>query len=84
MVTDRIGVPVTVGTRVRVLAITPSLERDLPADEWQDLKTMVGEVFEVYEIDEYGGAWVEKVWKEGDEELHSHSYSLASHEMEVV
>jgi len=55
MVTDRNGVPVTVGTRVRVLAITPSLERDLPADEWQDLKTMVGEVFEVYEIDEYGG-----------------------------
>jgi hypothetical protein len=25
---------------------------------------MVGEVLEVYEIDEYGAAWVEKVWRE--------------------
>jgi hypothetical protein len=84
MATDRHGAPVTVGTRVRVVEIASFLERDLPSDEWQDLKTIVGEVFEVYEIDEYDGAWVEKIWTQEDGAERSHSYSLASHEMEVV
>ena len=66
---------------MRVLEIPEFLKRDLPADEWNDLVTMVGEVFEVYEIDQYGSAWVEKVWT-GDG-LSSHSIALASHEMEV-
>jgi hypothetical protein len=44
----------------------------------------MGEVFEVYEIDEYDGAWVEKIWTQEDGAERSHSYSLASHEMEVV
>jgi hypothetical protein len=75
---------VTVGTKVRVLGISDSLRRDLPAEEWRDLKTMVGEVFEVYEIDEYGAAWVEKWWHDSDGQSHSHSLALDSHEMEVV
>jgi len=45
---------------------------------------MVGEVFEVYEIDEHGGAWIEKWWRDGDDVSHSHSLALAPHEMEVV
>ncbi len=84
MATDRHGAPVTVGTRVRVVEIASFLEGDLPIEEWQDLKTMLGEVFEVYEIDENDGAWVEKIWKQDDGCERSHSYSLASHEMEVV
>ena len=60
------------------------MKRDLPPDEWRDLKTMIGEVFEVYEIDEHGSAWVEKWWNDADGESHSHSVALASHEMEVV
>ena len=35
-----------VGTRVRVLQITPSLKDRLPANEWQELETMVGQVFD--------------------------------------
>jgi len=81
--TDRHGPPVNVGTRVRVLEIQPSLNRDLPPEEWQDPQSMVGEVFEVYEIDEYGSAWVEKVGDEG-ERHHSHSLALDPHELEVV
>lgn len=84
MPSDRRGRPVNVGTRVRVLEIAAFLKRDLPPDEWQELETMLGEVFEVYEIDEYGSAWVEKVWDDGDGRIHSHSLALASHEMEVV
>ena len=43
---------------------------------------MVGEVFEVYEIDEHGSAWIEKQWdRQGG--LRTHSLALAVHEMEV-
>ena len=45
---------------------------------------MVGEVFEVREIDEFGSAWVEKWWHDADGQSHNHSLALASHEMEIV
>ena len=81
---DRHGQPVGVGTRVRVLELPSFLKRDLPAEEWMDIQSMIGEVFEVYEIDEYGAAWVEKWWQVDDDGCHSHSLALAAHEMEVV
>ena len=64
-------------------SIAASLKRDLAADERADLESMVGETFEVYEIDEYGSAWMEKVWTQPGG-LRTHSLALASHEMEVV
>ena len=84
-VTDRDGHAVKVGTRVRVLEVTESLRDRLPPKEWRELRSMVGEIFEVYEIDEHGAAWVEKAWlnKKGDYSF-GHSYALDSHEMEVV
>jgi hypothetical protein len=82
-VVDRNGQPVKVGTRVRVLEIAAFLKRDLPLEEVEELATMVGEVFEVYEIDESGGACVEKVWYEPGGQR-SHSLSLEAHEMEVA
>lgn len=84
MASDCNGRPVGLGTRVRVLEVAEFLRRDLPPDEWRDLKTMVGEVYEVNEIDEYGVAWVEKWWHHADGGRHSHSLALESHEMEVV
>ncbi len=82
-VVDRNGQPVSVGTRVRLLEIPAFLLRELPPDEVEDLTSMVGEVFEVYEIDEGGGACIEKVWYEPDGQR-SHGLSLEAHEMEVV
>jgi hypothetical protein len=81
---DRLGRPVNVGTKVRVLEVGQALKQDLPPEEWQELETMIGEVFEVYEVDEYGSAWVEKLWHDGDGLSHSHSLALSPHEMEVV
>jgi len=78
------GRPVDIGTRVRILELARSLKRDLPPDELRELETMVGEVFEVCEIDQYGGVWVEKWWHDGDGQSHSHGLALASHEFEVV
>jgi hypothetical protein len=83
-VLDRNGKPVLVGSRVRVVAIAAFLERDLPREEWERVRTMLGEVFEVYEIDKWGGAWVEKQFPSARDQYQSHSLSLASDEMELV
>jgi hypothetical protein len=73
---------VTVGSHVRLLALPMVLKPDLPADEWVALESMLGEVFQVIEVDEYGRAEVEKWWDCGDGVSHSHSLWLDPHEME--
>jgi len=75
---------VTVGCRVRVLTIPESVARPLAPDDRADLLSMLGEVFEVDEIDEWGQAWVRKQWSTGDGGYRYHSLGLASHEMERV
>jgi hypothetical protein len=81
---DRRGTAVAIGTRVRVLEITPYFKRTLPPEEWAELQTMVGEVFEVCEVDEYGLAWVEKWFESSEGRSYCHSLALAPEEMEVV
>jgi hypothetical protein len=85
MATDCHGRPVAAGSKVRVLEVAQFLKARLAAEEWQELLTMVGEVFEVYEIDEHGQAWVEKTWfNENGGYDHGHSLGLDSHEMQLV
>src|SRR4029453_9494607 len=81
---DRNGVPVRVGTRVRVLKIDESVLAELSEEEAQAARSMEGEVLEVTEIDEWGGAWVEKWWRTADGESFSHSLGLGPGQMEVV
>jgi hypothetical protein len=83
---DLKGTPVKVGTKVKLLSLPESLLSEIPEDEVMRLKTMIGEIFQVYEIDKWGGVWVEKYFKEKTDKsiLYSHSLSLDSHEMEVV
>jgi hypothetical protein len=76
--------PVAVGDKVRVLSISNRLLDRLPNVEVKNLRSMIGEVFIVDEIDEYGGVWVEKVWDTGNGTSQSHSYSLDPEEMELV
>jgi hypothetical protein len=45
---------------------------------------MLGEVFEVAELDAYGRVEVEKWWSRGGGVSHSHTLWLDSHEMERV
>ncbi|MFW9998012.1 MAG: hypothetical protein ACFFD4_38575 [Candidatus Odinarchaeota archaeon] len=56
----------------------------MPNDEAENLKSMIGEVFTVDEIDEYGGVWVEKIWDKGSGIINSHSLSLSPEEMELI
>ena len=81
---DRAGVKVIVGISVRVLAIRPSVFDRLPEQERLRVQTMLGEIFPVYEIDNWGSAWVEKWWRESEDSSSSHSLALEPAEMEVV
>jgi len=78
------GTVVRVGTRIRVLKISASVLAQLPRSEADCARSMEGEVYEVYEVDEWGGAWVEKWWRSGDGKSSSHSLGLGPGQMEVV
>ncbi len=82
---DKHGIVVSVGTRVRLLGLAGQWLDRLPDDEKKDVLSMIGETFEVEEIDEYGQAWVRKSWFDATGGVcNSHSIGLESHEMEVV
>ncbi len=82
---DRSGKALHVGSRVRLLRLSGKWFDDLPQDEKRDVLSMIGEVFEVEEIDEYGQPWISKWWQdEGQRSLHSHSVALDPHETELV
>jgi hypothetical protein len=82
---DQSGKPLQVGSRVRPLRLAGKWLDDLPEDERSDVLSMVGEVFEVEEIDEYGQAWINKSWQDDDKgSLHSHSIAPDPHEIELV
>jgi len=82
---DRNGKAVDVGSRVRLISLSGQWLEDLPADEKDDVLSMIGEIFEVQEIDEYGHPWVSKSWAcEEEGRCHSHSVALERHEIELV
>lgn len=82
---DRSGKLVRVGSLVRVLHLSGGWFDDLPEQEKVNVSSMVGEVFPVEEIDEYGQPWVRKVWpNEAEGTCNSHSVALEPSEMEYV
>lgn len=83
-VRDINGTAVRVGTWVRVLEISDSVLSQLSESEAEAARSMEGDVLEVQEIDEWGGAWVEKSWRAADGTIVSHALGLGPGQMEVV
>lgn len=81
---DKKGKNVVVGSKVRITYIDPEFIKSLPEEEQADVSSMLNEIFEVYEIDEYNHAWVEKEWKRGKESYESHSLALSESDMELI
>ena len=81
---DRSGRKVVVGTVVRVLAVPNSVLDRLDEQERVRVQSMVGGEFAVYEVDKWGGAWVEKWWHASEDRATSHSLALSPSEMEVI
>lgn len=82
---DRNGKPVQLDSLVRIVALSGDWLESLPSDEKDDVLSMIGEVFVVEEIDEYGHPWVRKSWSDETEgTCKSHSVALEPQEMELV
>ena len=82
---DKNGNIVLVGSRVRLLSLSGNWLAELPPDEKSSVLSMIGGVFEVEEIDEYGHPWVSKSWPDKQQETcRSHSIALEPHEVELV
>jgi len=82
---DKLGRTVSVGDKVRLLELSPQFLKSLPADEIEDVRSLIGDIFKVYEIDSYGCAWIGKGWHNLEEgEYIGHSIGLESHEMELI
>lgn len=79
---DRNGAVVRVGSRVRVLGLSGEWFDQLPQEESERVASMIGEVFQIEEIDEYGQPWICKRWLNEDEgTCQSHSVALEPREM---
>jgi hypothetical protein len=82
---DKNGRPVVIGSKVRLLCLSGNWLDELPTKEKEDVLSMIGEVFEVEEIDEYGHPWVKKSWPTGGDGMcYFHSIALDPHEMELA
>ncbi len=82
---DRAGNDIQLGAYIRLLGISGNWFEELSPHEKVDVSSMIGEVFEIEEIDEHGHPWISKSWPNKVEgEYHSHSIALESQEMELV
>jgi hypothetical protein len=68
-----------------LLSLSGQWLEELSDEEKDDVLSMVGDVHEVYEIDEYGLAWVSKFWPDDEESRYrAHSIGLSSQDMEIA
>ena len=81
---DKSGESLRVGDSIRLLSLDLSMFAYSTEEEKEDIISMVGETFEIEEIDENGDAWITKLWERDNLEFESHSLRLAPAEMERV
>ncbi len=82
---DRLDNDVLVGSRVRLLKLSGNWFEQLPSEEKLRVSSMIGEIFEVEAIDEYGSPWFSKDWhNEYEGTCFAHSIALDAQEMELV
>lgn len=82
--TDRNGIQVEVGDRVRLLAIRPSILARLAGHEQADVSSMLGKVLEVFDVYDDGQVWVTLTWDRGSGKVESHSIAVDPPAIEVV
>jgi hypothetical protein len=82
---DRNENTVRVGDIVRLISVSGKWLDELAPNEKDDVLSMIGEDFEIEEIDDYGHPCVTKAWSnESKDQYRSHSIALDPHEMELV
>ncbi len=83
-IVDVKGKKVLLGSFVRVLNLDEKIYDDIPQEEIEYIRSMIGEVFEIEEIDNYSQPWVTKWWLFDNGSSRCHSIPLRSQDMEVI
>lgn len=82
---DQHGALVNVGSLIRVISLSGKWLDEIPPNEKIDVLSMVGSVFAIEEIDQFGQAWIHKTWTNPENgTYHSHSIALTQQEMELI
>jgi hypothetical protein len=81
---DRDGNPVSVGARVRILRLSDQWFEELPDGARDGIAGMIGQTFEVAEVDEFGRTWIHEPRADGVDDRFFRSISLSADEMLVV
>lgn len=82
---DKHRTPIRLGSKVRLLSLSGDWLNKLSHAEKERVLSMVGDVFEVVEIDEYGHPVIQKSWREEQSgAYYQHSLALNPEEMEVA
>ncbi len=77
------GNEIHIGDYVEVLEIDKAIDHNLPEEERAQVFSMVGEIFEVEEIDEFGCAWITKWFPTKDQTHFAHGIALEKHQMRL-
>jgi len=70
------GNKISEGDEVRILIIPEWILQDLDSESAQIVKACEGTTMVIYEIDDYGYAWVEKISLSTEQEYESNSFSM--------
>jgi len=76
--------PVNIGTKIKILEISEELLSKLPDEEVVELKTMIGEIHKIIEIEEWGGVWVEKEFIYSDNQISYQKICLDPNEIQII
>ena len=78
------GNAVFTGDKIKLLKLSESLLSEIPEEEAMILESMIGKIFQIDEIDEFGNTWVNLCVYHGKGMNECHSYNLDSGEMELI
>jgi len=81
---DRNGEVVCVGDRVQYLFAEGQWFENLPPEEKVRVESMIGQTFEIIEVDEYGVPWIVCEWEDEPGEYEAHKIALDGPDMVLV
>lgn len=81
---DRNGDLVSIGDRVKLLEIRPSILARLQGQERSDVGFMLGRELSVFDVYDNGQVWVILEWQRDEGVVESHSIAVDSHSIELV
>lgn len=81
---DQRGNPICVGDKILVLKIPDSLIHDMNEESRKVIEGCKNQIMKIYELDEYGFAWLEKVVIDTEDEYIVEKFALEPEYLEKI